>query len=164
MARLGRVGITDVAQVVHSRHKLPNFRRQRRLEYGTVAAALGCLLEQRLEPAVAGQLVRAAPQLLACDGRAAMLFGGLGRFGVDPDALARGIVSFPEFANLENWADYQPTAKMLDELVRDEGGLAAPVESAACKLPASTLPAARGRSTASGLPMRPDAGADSAGA
>ena len=40
MVRLGRVGIMDVGQVFHSDHKLPSFRRQRRLEYATVAAAL----------------------------------------------------------------------------------------------------------------------------
>ena len=125
MAQLGRVGITDVGQVYHSDHKLPKFRKQRRLEYA-VAAALDCLLEQGLGPAVAGQLVRAAPQLLAFPGRVAMLFEGLvGRYGVAPDALARAMTSQPQFPDMANWADYCPTAEMLDKLLRGHGGLAA---------------------------------------
>ena len=100
-----------MGQVFHSDHKLPSFRKQRRLEYATVAAALDCLLEQGLGPAVACQLIRAAPQLLAFPGRAAMLFEGLDCFGVEADALARGIASFPQFADMANWADYRPTER-----------------------------------------------------
>ena len=98
-----------------------------------MAAALDRLLlkPQELEPAVAGQLVRAAhpsspseqPHLLAFPGRAAMLFEGLGRFGVAPDDLASGIASYPWFAIMEKWAYSRPTAEMLDHLLR--GAMAA---------------------------------------
>ena len=137
MAQLGRVGITDVGQIFHSL-QLKGCRRQRRLEYATMAAALDCLvLGQGLEPALAGRLVRAAPQLLWFPGRAAMLFEGLGQFGVAPPALARGMFSFLRFADMANWADYSPTAKMLDQLLRDEGGLAVLLK----ERPASRVPA-----------------------